>query len=164
MFFLLTLVFFAIWKQWETPNQARLHQNFKTTRSEVKAPFSEPCCHGDKLSPSPPISRIGVNTHKAGMEGLDKAKINQIILEASKGSHYYNNELKKEERVTARIKQMLAQREHITPAQLAEAERAADHEVQQLEGMGHRFFYQKGPANEYMCNSLVLLMYYIYPQ
>ena len=67
------------------------------------------------------------------MEGLDKAKINQIILEASKGSHYYNNELKKEERVTARIKQMLAQRERITPAQLAEAERAADHEVQQLE-------------------------------
>lgn len=101
---------------------------------------AEPCCHGNKLSPSPPMSRIGVNTHKAGMEGLDKAMINKVILEASRGSSYYNNELKKEERVTARIKQMLAQREHITSAQLIEAERATDCEIQQLEShrnLGH---------------------------
>ena len=28
--------------------------------------------------PSPPLSRIGLNDHKAGMEGLDKEKINQV--------------------------------------------------------------------------------------
>lgn len=33
-----------------------------------------------------PLSRIGLNSHKAGMDGLDKAKINSIILQASKGS------------------------------------------------------------------------------
>ena len=120
--------------------KASLPKDLERKHSGVMPSLSEPCCHGDKPSPSPPISRIGVNTHKAGMEGLDKAKINQIILEASKGSSYYNNELKKEERVTTKINQMLAQREQITPAQLAEAERAADREVQQLEShrnLGH---------------------------
>ena len=34
-----------------------------------------------ELTPSPPLSRIGLNTDKAGMEGLDKSKINQIIVE-----------------------------------------------------------------------------------
>lgn len=31
--------------------------------------------------PSPPMSRIGLNDHKAGMEGLDKDKINQVCLD-----------------------------------------------------------------------------------
>lgn len=30
------------------------------------------------------LSRIGLNDNKAGMEGLDRDKINKIILEASK--------------------------------------------------------------------------------
>ncbi|CAI8043593.1 DNA polymerase kappa, partial [Geodia barretti] len=45
---------------------------------------------------SAPLSRIGLNDNKAGMEGLDRDKINQIILEATKGSKYYENELRKE--------------------------------------------------------------------
>lgn len=31
------------------------------------------------------VSRMALNDNKAGMEGLDKEKINQIIYEASKG-------------------------------------------------------------------------------
>lgn len=58
-------------------------------------------------SPSAPMSGIGLNDDKAGMEGLDKARINQIILEASKGSKYYENEVKKEKQVSKRIDGML---------------------------------------------------------
>lgn len=37
-------------------------------------------------------ARIGINDNKAGMEGLDKEKINRIILNASKGMiNQYNN-------------------------------------------------------------------------
>ena len=39
-------------------------------------------CSSDNISvtsfPSPPMSRIGLNDYKAGMEGLDKDKINQV--------------------------------------------------------------------------------------
>lgn len=31
----------------------------------------------DKVDSAPPLSRIGLNDHKAGMQGLDKEKINQ---------------------------------------------------------------------------------------
>ena len=85
------------------------------------------------LSPSPPMSRIGLNAHKAGMEGLDKKKINQIILEASKGSKFYENEVKKEQQVTARINHLLEELEKITPAQKLSALKAADREIQALE-------------------------------
>jgi len=89
---------------------------------------SSPSC-----SPSPPMSRIGLNAHKAGMEGLDKAKINQIILEASKGSKFYENEVKKEKQVTERINHMLQEMKKITPAQKLSALKAADKEVELLE-------------------------------
>lgn len=84
-------------------------------------------------SPSVPMSRIGLNDNKAGMEGLDKAKINQIILEASKGSKYYENETKKEKQVSKRIESMLRELGTITPAQRAAALKSADRELEALE-------------------------------
>ena len=87
----------------------------------------------DALSPSPPMSRIGVNTHKAGMEGLDKKKINQIILEASKGSSYYENELKKEQKVSERIAKLRKDLKRFTAMEIQKAEQEADKEVTQLE-------------------------------
>ena len=85
------------------------------------------------LSPSPPMSRIGLSAHKAGMEGLDKKKINQIILEASKGSKFYENEVKKEQQVTVRINHLLEELLKITPAQKLSALKAADKEIEALE-------------------------------
>ena len=106
-----------------------------TTAREGKR--DEPGCAPSEVSaePSPaaPISRIGLNDNKAGMEGLDKAKINQIIIEASKGSKYYENELKKEEQVTRRVDRILTELRSITPAQKAAALRAADKELESLE-------------------------------
>lgn len=84
-------------------------------------------------SPSAPISRIGLNDNKAGMEGLDKAKINQIILEASKGSKYYENEVKREKKMSRRVNDMLKELEKVTPAQRVAALRDADKELQMLE-------------------------------
>lgn len=39
---------------------------------------------------SKPMSILCLNTTKAGMEGLDKEKINAIVAEASKGSKFYD--------------------------------------------------------------------------
>ena len=79
------------------------------------------------------MSRIGLNSHKAGMEGLDKAKINQIILETSKGSKYYENEVKREKRVTIRINKMLEEFSKITPAQKSAALASVDKAMVALE-------------------------------
>ena len=89
----------------------------------------------DQKSPSssPPISRIGVNTNKAGMEGLDKAKINQIILEASKGSKYYENELQREKKVTERITAMLKELKKLTSSEKHAAQTASDKDIEYLE-------------------------------
>lgn len=96
--------------------------------------------NGSNPSASPPISRLGLNAHKAGMEDLDKAKINQIILEASKGSKFYENEVKQEKQVTKRVNWMLEKRRKITPAMIASALKAVDREVDALEAsreLGH---------------------------
>ncbi|XP_030647710.1 DNA polymerase kappa [Chanos chanos] len=56
------------------------------------------------------------------MEGLDRDKINKIILEASKGSKFYENELKKERQVNQRIEKMMQQKAKITEQQLQKAQ------------------------------------------
>ena len=135
-----------------------------------------------------PMSRIGLNDHKAGMKGLDKHKINQvshiqlsiiitpqtidsnandnysicnraalklqlnyeimvapegpifsssvssqIIVEASKGSKYYENEVKKEQTVTKKIETMVANLQRLTTAQKSASQQAMDREVDRLE-------------------------------
>ena len=87
-----------------------------------------------------PLSRIGLNDNKAGMEGLDKARINQIILEASRGSKYYENERRKEKRVQERVQGMLGALERVSHAEREAALAAADRELEELEGtrdLGH---------------------------
>ncbi|KAG7481442.1 hypothetical protein MATL_G00066550 [Megalops atlanticus] len=68
------------------------------------------------------LSRMGLNDNKAGMEGLDRDKINKIILEISKGSRFYENELKKDQQVNQRIERMLQQKAQITEQQLRKAQ------------------------------------------
>lgn len=83
--------------------------------------------------PPPPLSRIGLNAHKAGMEGLDKDKINDIIVEASKGSKYYQNELRKDQEIMKRLDRMLQDLRTFTAAQKAAALSRADKEAEQME-------------------------------
>ncbi|KAL0979277.1 hypothetical protein UPYG_G00183110 [Umbra pygmaea] len=67
------------------------------------------------------LSRMALNDNKAGMEGLNRDKINKIIMDSSKGSRFYENELKKEQQVNQRIEKMLQQKAHITEQQLSKA-------------------------------------------
>ncbi|KAM8957488.1 DNA polymerase kappa [Lycaon pictus] len=79
------------------------------------------------------LLRMGLNDNKAGMEGLDKDKINKIIMEATKGSRFYGNELKKEKQVNQRIENMMQQKAQITSQQLRKAQLQVDRYAMELE-------------------------------
>uniref|UniRef100_A0A452QWN4 DNA polymerase kappa n=1 Tax=Ursus americanus TaxID=9643 RepID=A0A452QWN4_URSAM len=79
------------------------------------------------------LLRVGLNDNKAGMEGLDKEKINKIIMEATKGSRFYGNELKKEKQVNQRIENMMQQKAQITSQQLRKAQLQVDRFAMELE-------------------------------
>ncbi|XP_004613190.2 DNA polymerase kappa isoform X1 [Sorex araneus] len=79
------------------------------------------------------LLRVGLNDNKAGMEGLDKEKINKIIMEATKGSRYYENELKKEKQVNKRIENLMQQKAQITNQQLRKAQLQVDRFAMELE-------------------------------
>uniref|UniRef100_A0A286XZ67 DNA polymerase kappa n=1 Tax=Cavia porcellus TaxID=10141 RepID=A0A286XZ67_CAVPO len=79
------------------------------------------------------LLRMGLNDNKAGMEGLDKEKINKIIMGATKGSRFYGNELKKEKQVNQRIENMMQQKARITSQQLREAQLQVDRFAMELE-------------------------------
>ncbi|XP_010581135.1 PREDICTED: DNA polymerase kappa isoform X4 [Haliaeetus leucocephalus] len=79
------------------------------------------------------LLRMGLNDNKAGMQGLDKEKINKIIMEATKGSRFYENELKKDQQVNQRIEKMMQLKEKITTQQLLNAQLQVDKLVIELE-------------------------------
>eukprot|EP00058_Branchiostoma_floridae_P020844 XP_002606334.1 hypothetical protein BRAFLDRAFT_67577 [Branchiostoma floridae] len=78
------------------------------------------------------MTRMELNTFKAGMEGLDKEKINKIIMEASKGSRFYENEMRKEKQMAQRISAMMDRLASITPQQQKEAQLQVDKMVEDL--------------------------------
>lgn len=49
------------------------------------------------------LKRMALNDTKAGMEGLDVDRINQIIEEASKGSKYYVHQQNQQDKLNVRI-------------------------------------------------------------
>lgn len=79
------------------------------------------------------LLRVGLNDNKAGMEGLDKEKINKIIMEATKGSRFYGNELKKEKQINQRIENMMQQKAQITSQQLRAAQLQVDRFAMEIE-------------------------------
>ena len=87
----------------------------------------------EELQSSPPLSRIGLNTNKAGMEGLDKTKIDQIIIQASKGSKYYENELQKERKVKEKIDTMLKELKQLSPSAMETSVAASDNDIVAIE-------------------------------
>ena len=57
----------------------------------------------------------------------------QIILDSTRGSKYYENEVKKEKQVTKRINILLENLKKINPAQKISSQRAVDREIEKLE-------------------------------
>ena len=113
-----------------------VHSECNTIDSEIgpSVEFSNPLLEGSSSSnEATPVSRIGLNVHKAGMEGLDRERINEIILNASKGSKYYENEVKKEAQVTRRITQLLSKLKQLTESQKSLALVTVDKEIEALE-------------------------------
>lgn len=88
---------------------------------------------GQISSSSKIISRMALNDNKAGMEGLDKERINQIIFEASKDSKFFENEKRKEEQLEVRIKEQQFKMSTVSQAQLLAAEQEADKALAILE-------------------------------
>ncbi|XP_078349395.1 LOW QUALITY PROTEIN: DNA polymerase kappa-like [Oculina patagonica] len=102
--------------------------NFKQTKEDVEKNDPKSVDSSKKT-----LTRMELNDHKAGMVGLDKEKINQIIFEASKGSRYFENELKKEKQVAERIAKQTACFEKLTHQQRREALETTNSIVKELE-------------------------------
>ncbi|XP_074527302.1 DNA polymerase kappa [Halichoeres trimaculatus] len=79
------------------------------------------------------LSRMALNDNKAGMEGLDRDKINKIIIESSKGSKFYENEQKREQQVNQRIEKMMLQKAQVTEHQLKKAQAQVERMAAELE-------------------------------
>ncbi|CAA6657529.1 unnamed protein product [Spirodela intermedia] len=70
---------------------------------------------------------------KAGMDGVDKEKVQRVIYEMSKGSKYFENEQRKEAIVKQRIERMRAQCAKLTAKDIAQFQMIADKRILELE-------------------------------
>lgn len=70
---------------------------------------------------------------KAGMKGIDKERINEIIHEASKGSLFYKKQAQRQEEIHRSIERMLNKVKSATPTQVANAKVTCDRIVKELE-------------------------------
>ncbi|XP_045156541.2 DNA polymerase kappa-like [Mercenaria mercenaria] len=86
-----------------------------------------------KSGESTVVKRMLLNDNKAGMEGLDKDRINQIIHEASKGSKFYENERQKEEQMKRRIEEQRQKIHQISAEQLRQGTVEADRLLEDFE-------------------------------
>ncbi|VDL19140.1 unnamed protein product [Hymenolepis diminuta] len=68
----------------------------------------------------------GINLHKAGMEGLDPETINKIIEENSKGSKFYENEMRRGAILKEQVEEKLAKLRSLSPADIEIGEKEAD--------------------------------------
>lgn len=64
------------------------------------------------------LKRMALNDTKAGMEGLDVQRINQIIEEASKGSKFYIHQQNQQDKLNVRIQNILESFNNLTEEQI----------------------------------------------
>ncbi|XP_012093124.1 DNA polymerase kappa isoform X2 [Jatropha curcas] len=72
---------------------------------------------------------------KAGMEEVDKEKVQRIVYEMSKGSKYFENEERKEAYMRQKIEKMRVQCAKLTAADISHYQLIADKRILELEGM-----------------------------
>lgn len=70
---------------------------------------------------------------KAGMEGVDKEKVQRVVYEMSKGSKYFENEERKEAYMKQKIENMRAQRAKLKATDISHHQRIADKRITELE-------------------------------
>ncbi|XP_045139406.1 LOW QUALITY PROTEIN: DNA polymerase kappa-like [Portunus trituberculatus] len=76
---------------------------------------------------------LSLNTHKAGMEGLDTEKINEIIKRASEGSRFYQHKQKHQQQLNEKLEVMKKEVASFTKEQIDKATKQMDQLVQELE-------------------------------
>ncbi|XP_031129214.1 DNA polymerase kappa isoform X3 [Ipomoea triloba] len=98
---------------------------------------SEVSATGDNASPSssrPWQSYHTVYTNaKAGMEGVDKEKVQRIVYEMSKGSKYFENEERKEGYMKQKIENMRVQCLKLTKPDISHYQELAEKRILELE-------------------------------
>ncbi|KAF0556682.1 DNA/RNA polymerase [Gigaspora margarita] len=72
-------------------------------------------------------------SHKAGLQGIDKEKVNQVIYEASKNSAFYLNEARKDEALKHKTEQLLKKYESLRRQDLSTFNNKVDNLVQAIE-------------------------------
>ncbi|KAJ0010798.1 hypothetical protein Pint_33700 [Pistacia integerrima] len=70
---------------------------------------------------------------KAGMDGVDKEKVQRVVYEMSKGSKYFENEERKEAFIRQKIEHMRARCAKLTPHDISHYPKVADNRVPELE-------------------------------
>ncbi|KAK4848646.1 hypothetical protein QYF36_015555 [Acer negundo] len=70
---------------------------------------------------------------KAGMDGVDKEKVQRVVYEMSKGSKYFENEERKEAFIRQKIEHMRVRCAKLTAADLSHYQKVADKRVSELE-------------------------------
>lgn len=70
---------------------------------------------------------------KAGMDGVDKEKVQKVVYEMSKGSKYFENEQRREATVMQKIQQMHGQAALLSEADITNHEKVADIKIGTLE-------------------------------
>ena len=69
---------------------------------------------------------MSLNCNKAGMVGLDKEKINQIIEETSRGSKFYKKKQEDQQRIDGQVETLKNSLSRLTEKQLTVARRETD--------------------------------------
>ncbi|XP_071697863.1 DNA polymerase kappa isoform X2 [Rutidosis leptorrhynchoides] len=70
---------------------------------------------------------------KAGMDGVDKEKVQRVVYEMSKGSKYFENEERKEVYMKHKIQNMRAQCANLKPTDLSHYQKVADKRIVEFE-------------------------------
>ncbi|PPD71496.1 hypothetical protein GOBAR_DD31601 [Gossypium barbadense] len=70
---------------------------------------------------------------KAGMDGVDKEKVQRVVYEMSKGSKYFENEERKEAFIRQKIEHMRARAAKLSAADLSHYQKVADKRILELE-------------------------------
>ena len=75
---------------------------------------------------------MSLNCNKAGMVGIDKEKINQVIEAASRGSKFYAKKQADQARIDSQAEDMRQAMYSLTDKQLEKARKEADRVIDQL--------------------------------
>ncbi|CAL5195145.1 unnamed protein product [Lathyrus oleraceus] len=90
--------------------------------------------NSDAVSPHPWQSYNTVyTTAKAGMEGVDKEKVQRVVYEMSKGSKYFQNEERKEAFIKQKINNMRLQFAKLSHSDLSHYQKVAERRILELE-------------------------------